>query len=85
MARPVYCGASRTGEILENRGPVVDRGSQPNEVCHIWAYSSLNARAEFRAKALEDPVWKDFLGKGLSWLDEMHSTIILPAPHSSLQ
>ena len=24
---------------------------QPNEVCHIWAYPSLNARAEVRANA----------------------------------
>lgn len=58
---------------------------QPNEACHIWAYPSLNARAEARAKAQEDPVWKEFLGKGPSWLDEMHSTIMLPAPHSPLQ
>ena len=28
---------------------------QPNEVCHIWAYPSLNARAEARANALKDP------------------------------
>ena len=59
--------------------------SQPNEACHIWAYPSLNARTEARAKALEDPVWKEFLEKGPSWLDEMHSTIMLPAPHSPLK
>ena len=29
---------------------------QPNEVCHIWAYPSLNARAEARGNALKDPV-----------------------------
>jgi len=58
---------------------------QPNEACHIWAYPSLNARAEARAKALDDPAWKEFLGKGPTWLDEMHSTIMLPAPHSLLQ
>jgi NIPSNAP len=58
---------------------------QPNEVCHIWAYPSLNARAEARTAALKDPVWQDFLGKGSSLLDEMHSTIMLPAPHSPLK
>jgi hypothetical protein len=58
---------------------------QPNEVCHIWAYPSLNARAEARANASNDPVWKEFLGKGPSFLEEMHSTIMLPAPHSPLQ
>jgi NIPSNAP len=58
---------------------------QPNEVCHIWAYPSLDARAEARANAAKDPVWGEFLGKGRSFLEEMHSTIMLPAPHSPLQ
>jgi hypothetical protein len=58
---------------------------QPNEVCHIWAYASLNARAEARANATKDPVWGEFLGKGPAFLEEMHSTIMLPAPHSPLK
>jgi hypothetical protein len=58
---------------------------QPNEVCHIWAYPSLNARAEARANALKDPAWQEFLGKGNPLLDEMHSTIMLPTPHSPLK
>jgi len=58
---------------------------QPNEVCHIWAYPSLNARTEARANALKDPAWQEFLGKGGALLDEMHSTIMLPAPHSPLK
>jgi hypothetical protein len=58
---------------------------QPNEVCHIWAYPSLNARAEARTNASNDPVWKEFLGKGPAFLEEMHSSIMLPAPHSPLQ
>ena len=58
---------------------------QPNEVCHIWAYTDLNARAQARTAATNDPVWKEFLGKSGSFLDEMHSTIMLPAPHSPLK
>ena len=58
---------------------------QPNEVCHLWAYKDLNARAEARAAALKDPAWQEFLGKGTPLLDEMHSTIMLPAPHSPLK
>ncbi|WGR91407.1 NIPSNAP family protein [Bradyrhizobium sp. ISRA443] len=58
---------------------------QPNEVCHIWAYPSLNARAEARANAMKDPAWLEFLSKGTLLLEEMHSTIMLPAPHSPLQ
>jgi hypothetical protein len=58
---------------------------QPNEVCHLWAYPDLNARAEARGNAMKDPVWQEFLGKGPGFLDEMHSTIMLPAPHSPLK
>src|SRR5271156_757875 len=53
--------------------------AQPNEVCHLWAYKDLNARAEARGAAVKDPVWQEFLGKGASFLDEMQSTIMLPA------
>ena len=58
---------------------------QPNEVCHIWAYPDLNARAEARANAMKDPAWQEFLGKSAPLLEEMHSTIMLPAPHSPLK
>ena len=58
---------------------------QPNEVLHIWAYPDLNARAAARASAMKDPAWQEFLGKGPPLLEEMHSTIMLPAPHSPLQ
>jgi hypothetical protein len=58
---------------------------QPNEVCHLWAYPSLNARAEARGNAMKDPAWQEFLTKGPGLLDEMHSTIMLPAPHSPLK
>jgi hypothetical protein len=58
---------------------------QPNEVCHLWAYPSLNARAEARANALKDPEWRAFVGIGSALLEEMHSTIMLPTPHSPLK
>ena len=58
---------------------------QPNEVCHLWAYPDLNARAKARADAMKDPVWQDFLGKGPTFLEQMHSTILMPAPHSPLK
>ena len=58
---------------------------QPNELCHIWAYADLNARAAARAAALQDPGWQAFIGKSTSLLEEMHSTIMLPAPHSPLK
>ena len=58
---------------------------QPNEVCHIWAYADLNARTAARAAAAKDPAWQDFLKSSTGLLDEMHSAIMLPAPHSPLQ
>ncbi len=58
---------------------------QPNEVCHIWAYPDLNARAAIRAEVAKDPGWQAFLKDGAGLLDEMHSTIMLPAAHSPLK
>jgi NIPSNAP len=58
---------------------------QPNEVCHLWAYGDLNARAAARGAAVKDPGWQTFLGKSAPLLEEMHSTVLLPAPHSPLQ
>ena len=58
---------------------------QPNEVCHLWAYPDLNARAEARGAVMKDPAWREFLTKGPPLLEEMHSTIMLPAPHSPLK
>ena len=58
---------------------------QPNELCHLWAYPDLNARTAARAAALADPGWQAFIGQSTSLLEEMHSTILLPAPHSPLK
>ncbi|MDQ8732725.1 NIPSNAP family protein [Bradyrhizobium sp. LHD-71] len=58
---------------------------QPNEICHIWAYPDLNARAVARGNAMKDPGWQEFLAKGSPLLEEMGSTIMLPAPHSPLK
>ena len=58
---------------------------QPNEICHVWAYPSLNARAEARAAAMKDPVWQEFIRKDLPLIEEMNSTIMLPSAHSPLK
>ena len=58
---------------------------EPNEACHIWAYPDLNTRAQVRANTMKDPAWQEFLTKGPGFLEEMHSTIMLPAPHSPLK
>jgi hypothetical protein len=58
---------------------------QPNEVCHIWAYPDLNARAEARAAVAGDPGWQAFLKEGGPLIEEMWSTLMLPVAHSPLQ
>ena len=58
---------------------------QPNEVSHIWAYPDLNARTKARGDATKDPGWAEFLSKSGQHLEEMGSTIMLPAPHSPLK
>jgi hypothetical protein len=63
----------------------ITEAGQPNEVCHIWAYKDLNHRAQVRAEAVKDPEWQAFLQESAPLLDEMHSTIMLPAPHSPMQ
>ena len=51
----------------------------------MWAYADLNARAAVRAESGKDPGWQAFLKSSTGLLDEMHSTIMLPAAHSPLK
>ncbi|MCP5156098.1 MAG: NIPSNAP family protein [Ectothiorhodospiraceae bacterium] len=63
----------------------VTESGQPNEVSHLWAYPSLDARAETRGRVVQDPRWQAFLAESGPMLEEMHSTILLPAAHSPLR
>ena len=38
-----------------------------------------------RDSVIKDPGWRDFLRDSTGLLDELHSTIMLPAPHSPLK
>ena len=55
---------------------------QPNEVVHMWAYDSLNARADARAKVGADKDWHGFLAKAGSLLVEMNSIVLTPTNYS---
>jgi hypothetical protein len=63
----------------------ITEAPQVNEACHIWAYSDLNQRAQVRAEAVKDPDFGAFIKEAAPLLDEMHSTIMVPAPHSPLK
>jgi hypothetical protein len=56
-----------------------------NEAVHLWAYADLNQRAAVRAQVLQDPAWQAFLQKSTPCLAEMHSVILMPAPHSPMR
>jgi NIPSNAP len=58
---------------------------QPNEVCHVWAYPDLNTRTAVRGNAMKDAGSQEFLKASAPFVEEQHSTIMLPAPHSPLK
>ena len=66
----------------QNVGLWISEAGQPNEVSHLWVYDSANARAEARAATAQDPGWQAFLKEAGPLLEEMHSTLLVPAPHS---
>jgi hypothetical protein len=63
----------------------ITEAGQPNEACHIWAYNDLNHRGQVRAEAVKDPAFGAFIKEAAPLLEEMHSTIMLPAAHSPLK
>ena len=63
----------------------ITEAGQPNEVCHIWAYPDLNARAAARDQANKDPAWQEFSKTGRPMLEDQQSVIMLPAAHSALK
>jgi hypothetical protein len=63
----------------------ITEAPQVNEACHIWAYTDLNHRAQVRAEAVKDPDFAAFLKEAAPLLDEMHSTVMVPAVHSPLK
>ena len=63
----------------------VTEAGQPNEVSHLWAYPSLDARAAIRGELARDSEWVEFLDEAGPLLEEAHSTVMLPAAHSPLK
>ena len=60
-------------------------GPNPNEVCHLWAYSSLEERMEARNGVATEDAWKEFAKAGREELEEMHSTLLFPSNFSPLK
>jgi hypothetical protein len=58
-----------------------------NQVVHIWAYSSLDDRAERRGKMASDPRWLEFsrLNKELGAILNLESRMMKPTDFSPLK
>lgn len=59
-------------------------GGELNKFVHVWAYESLNHRAEIRAKAVEAGIWPP-KGAPPGTLVHQENKILLAAPFSPLQ
>lgn len=57
----------------------------PNEVCHLWAYPSFEARLEARKGAADDPVFREFAAFARPFTRQQTSTLLLPANFSPLK
>lgn len=51
-----------------------------NQIVHLWAYESLDERAERRTRLLADPGFKAYVARMLPLLQAQHSRILRPAP-----
>lgn len=49
-----------------------------NQIVHMWAYESLDERAERRATLMADPHWQSYVKKMLPLLVRQESRILLP-------
>lgn len=51
-----------------------------NQIVHLWAYTSLDERAERRARLMADPQWLAYVAKMLPLLHSQESKLLTPAP-----
>ena len=88
-ARPyaeAYLGIMKIREKYSpNVGLWVGEVPQPNEVLHMWNYSSLDARAKARAALFQDEEWLAHLARMAGKVVEMKSTILLPTAYSTMK
>lgn len=69
----------------KNVGAWITEGPNPNEVCHLWAYASLEERMATRNGVAQEPAWQEFAAAGREDLVEMHSTMMFPANFSPMK
>jgi hypothetical protein len=68
-----------------NVGLWVGESPQPNEMLHMWAYPSLDARAKARAALFQDKEWLGHMAPVSPRIVEMKSTVLVPTAYSTMK
>ena len=58
---------------------------QPNEVVHLWAYPSFEARMKTRDAVAADKDWAGYVKESRPLIEAQESRLMLSAPHSPLK
>jgi hypothetical protein len=69
----------------KNVGIWTGEAPQPNEVLHMWAYPSFEARMKARGELFKDPEWLAFVQKGAGAIVEMNNVMLLPTDYSPMK
>ncbi len=56
-----------------------------NQIVHLYGYKSMDDRAERRARLANDDIWKNFISKGINYIEHQESKILLPAKFSPIK
>lgn len=56
-----------------------------NQLVHLWGYESFEDRLRRRAQLMAEPLWQDYLGKGMPFIQLQESKILLPTAFSPLK
>ncbi len=56
-----------------------------NQIVHLYGYKSLDDRAERRARLANDVTWKKFITKGINYIIDQESKILIPAQFSAIK
>lgn len=69
----------------KNVGIWTGEAPQPNEVLHMWAYPSLEARTKARGELFKDQEWLGFVAKGAGAIVEMNNVMLMPTDYSPMK
>ena len=83
ISSPARCRCARNIPRSSAYGP--PRPASPTRSATSGRTPTSTRARRSRAESGKDPGWQEFIKSSTGLLDEMHSTIMLPAPHSPLK